>query len=56
MMHAGLGLCFAESLMKQLTLGSSTQEVERVLRAFIKLCNNNSRRGTRAVLSNRSGW
>jgi hypothetical protein len=42
MMHAGLGLCFAESLMKQLTLGSSTQEVERVLKAFIKLCNNNS--------------
>ncbi len=45
MMHAGLGLCFAESLMKQLTLGSSTQEVERVLKAFIKLCNNNSRLG-----------
>ena len=45
MMHAGLGLCFAESFMKQLTLDSSTQEVERVLKAFIKMCNNNSRPG-----------
>jgi hypothetical protein len=45
MMHAGLGLCLAESLMKQLTLDSSTQDVERVLKAFIKLCNNNSRPG-----------
>ena len=45
MMHAGLGLCFAESLMKQVTVDSRTQEVERVLKAFIKLCNNNSRPG-----------
>lgn len=45
MMHAGLGLCLAESLIKQLTLDSSTQEVERVLKTFIKLCNNNSRPG-----------
>ena len=45
MMHAGLGLALAESLMKQLTLESSTQEIERVLKAFIKLCNNNSRPG-----------
>jgi hypothetical protein len=45
MMHAGLGLAFAESLMKQLTIDSSTQDVERVLKAFIKLCNNNSRPG-----------
>jgi hypothetical protein len=45
MMHAGLGLCVAESLMKQLTPDSSTAEVERVLKIFIKLCNNNSRPG-----------
>jgi hypothetical protein len=45
MMHAGLGLAFAESLMKRLTVDSSTQEVERVLKAFIKLCKNNSRQG-----------
>jgi hypothetical protein len=45
MMHAGLGLCLAESFIKQLTLDSSTQEVERVLKAFIKMCKNNSREG-----------
>jgi hypothetical protein len=45
MMHAGLGLCVAESLMKQLTPDSSTKDVERVLKAFIKLCNNNSQPG-----------
>jgi hypothetical protein len=45
MMHAGLGLNFAESLMKQLTPASSTGEVQRVLKTFIKLCRNNSRPG-----------
>jgi hypothetical protein len=45
MMHAGLGLGFAESLLKQLTPDSSTTETERVLKAFIKLCRNNSREG-----------
>jgi len=45
MMHAGLGLCLAESLMKQLTPDSSTKEIERVLRAFIRLCENNSQPG-----------
>jgi hypothetical protein len=45
MMHAGLGLCLAESLMKQITPDSSAKEVERVLKAFIKLCYNNSRPG-----------
>jgi hypothetical protein len=45
MMHAGLGLAIAESLMKQLTPDSSTKEVERVLKVFIKLCKNNSRPG-----------
>jgi hypothetical protein len=45
MMHAGLGLAVAESLMKQLTPDSSTRETERVLRTFIKLCKNNSRPG-----------
>ena len=42
MMHAGLGLAVAESLMRQLTPSSPTREVERVLRTFIKLCENNS--------------
>jgi hypothetical protein len=45
MMHAGLGLGFAESLLKQLTPDSSTRDTERVLKAFIKLCRNNSRPG-----------
>ncbi len=45
MMHAGLGLAIAESLMKQLTPDSSTKDIERVLRAFIKLCRNNARPG-----------
>jgi hypothetical protein len=45
MMHAGLGLCLAESLMKQLTPDSTYKETERVLKIFIKLCNNNSRPG-----------
>jgi hypothetical protein len=45
MMHAGLGLCVAESLMKQLTPDSRIKETERVLKLFIKLCNNNSRPG-----------
>ena len=45
MMHAGLGLCLAESLMKQLTPDSSVAETERVLKAFIRLCKNNSRPG-----------
>lgn len=45
MMHAGLGLGFAESLMKQLNPDSETKEIERVLKLFIKLCRNNSRKG-----------
>jgi hypothetical protein len=45
MMHAGLGLAVAESLMRQLTPDSSTTEIERVLKTFIKLCKNNSRVG-----------
>jgi hypothetical protein len=45
MMHAGLGLCLAESLMKQLTPDSSIQETERVLNTFIRLCQNNARPG-----------
>jgi hypothetical protein len=45
MMHAGLGLAVAESLLKQLTPSSRIREVERVLKIFIKVCNNNSRLG-----------
>ncbi len=45
MMHAGLGLGLAESLMKQLNPNSSKKDTERVLRAFLRLCHNNSRPG-----------
>jgi hypothetical protein len=45
MMHAGLGLALAASLMKRLTPDSSTREIEGVLKAFIRLCRNNSRPG-----------
>jgi hypothetical protein len=45
MMHAGLGLAIAESLIKQLTPDSPAKEVERVLRTFIRMCNNNARPG-----------
>jgi hypothetical protein len=45
MMHAGLGLAVAESLMKQLNPDSTAKETERVLKIFIKMCNNNSRPG-----------
>jgi hypothetical protein len=45
MMHAGLGLCLAESITKRLTPDTDFKEIERVLSAFIKLCNNNSRPG-----------
>jgi len=45
MMHAGLGLCLAESLIKQINPASSAKETERVLQTFINLCRNNSRQG-----------
>ena len=45
MMHAGLGLAVAESLMKQINPTSRIKEVERVLKIFLKICNNNSRPG-----------
>jgi len=45
MMHAGLGLAVAESLIKQLQPDSTIREVERVLMLFISLCENNSRPG-----------
>jgi hypothetical protein len=45
MMHAGLGLGFAEALLKRITPDSPVQEVEEVLAAFLALCRNNSRPG-----------
>ena len=45
MMHAGLGLCLAESLIKRINPDSTVPETERALKTFIKLCRNNSRQG-----------
>ena len=45
MLHAGLGLCLAESLLRQLDPDSSTHEIERVVRAYLGLCKANSQEG-----------
>jgi hypothetical protein len=45
MMHAGLGLGFAESLIKHINPASSRWELETVLSLYIELCKRNSRAG-----------
>ncbi len=45
MMHAGIGLAFAEKLLPEMTPYSSDQEVSDVLGRFIRLCRENSRPG-----------
>ncbi len=45
MMHAGIGLAFAEKLLPQLTPYSPHGEVGNVLEQFIALCQENSREG-----------
>ncbi|MDB5692658.1 MAG: hypothetical protein JWO81_1721 [Alphaproteobacteria bacterium] len=45
MMHAGLGLGFAEALLKRVTPDTPVKEMERVLVTFLRLCRNNSRPG-----------
>src|SRR5262249_20589424 len=45
MMHAGLGLAFAEQLLKTITPYSPAGEIRRVLKEFITLCRENSRDG-----------
>lgn len=45
MMHAGLGLGFAESLIKHLNPASTRRELESVLNLYIQLCQRNSRLG-----------
>jgi len=45
MMHAGLGLAFAERLMEIVTPYSPAAEIRRVLDEFITLCRDNSRAG-----------
>lgn len=45
MMHAGIGLAFAERLMKQVTPYSSRARARGVLAEFVRLCRENSRPG-----------
>lgn len=45
MLHAGMGLLFAEQLLKTLTPFSPVSEIRRVLREFVTLCKDNSREG-----------
>jgi hypothetical protein len=45
MMHAGLGLAFAERLLKTVTPYSPPEELRRVVGAFLTLCRENAREG-----------
>ena len=45
MMHAGLGLAFAQQLMNTITPYSPADEIRRVLGDFVSLVDENSRRG-----------
>ncbi len=45
MMHAGLGLAFAQQLMKRITPGSPAADIQSVLLEFVTLVKNNSRKG-----------
>ena len=45
MMHAGMGLAFAESLLQQLAPDTERDRMEGVLMIFLRLCRNNARKG-----------
>jgi hypothetical protein len=45
MLHAGIGLAFAERLLKKVTTASQREEVRETLRRFLQLCRANSRAG-----------
>jgi hypothetical protein len=45
MLHAGIGLSFANRLMIRITRRSSTSEIRRVIEQFLELCHDNSRTG-----------
>jgi hypothetical protein len=45
MLHAGMGLCFADRLIGALTTESTRSEVRDALEQFVKLCVDNSRPG-----------
>jgi len=45
MLHAGMGLCFADRLIGNLTTESTPVEVRNALERFVMLCRDNSRQG-----------
>jgi hypothetical protein len=45
MLHAGMGLCFADRLIGSLTTESTRSEVRDALAQFVKLCEDNSQPG-----------
>jgi hypothetical protein len=45
MLHAGMGLCFADRLIGNLTTESTPSEVRDALEQFVRLCRENSRQG-----------
>jgi hypothetical protein len=45
MLHAGMGLCFADRLLGGLTTESTPSEIRDALEQFVKLCGDNSRQG-----------
>jgi hypothetical protein len=45
MLHAGMGLCFADRLIGALTTESTRSEVRDALEQFVKLCEDNSQPG-----------
>jgi hypothetical protein len=45
MLHAGIGLAFADRLLNTVTPQSSAREIRSVLEQFVGLCRNNSRPG-----------
>jgi hypothetical protein len=45
MLHAGMGLCFADRLIGNLTTESTPGEVRNALERFVALCRDNSRQG-----------
>jgi hypothetical protein len=45
MLHAGMGLCFADRLIGNLTTESTPGEVRDALERFVMLCRDNSRQG-----------
>jgi hypothetical protein len=45
MLHAGMGLCFADRLVGNLTTESTPVEVREALERFVILCRDNSRQG-----------